>query len=146
MIIIYILIYTLYYSKLWKFSYFTDASECTPCPAGFYCPAGTQSEPRTSPIPCQPGSYNPIEHTGHPLNCIACEPGFACPEINQTSCTQPCKDGKANYQTKKIITFTFTPATLPPPFFSIQKQFSVLIILWNLSEKEPLVDQLLGLE
>jgi hypothetical protein len=116
MIIIYILIYTLYYSKLWKFSYFTDASECTPCPAGFYCPAGTQSEPRTSPIPCQPGSYNPIEHTGHPLNCIACEPGFACPEINQTSCTQPCKDGKANYQSTKLKKKLHLLLPLQPPF------------------------------
>ena len=72
---------------------FSDETQCIQCPAGFYCPGGTESQPTTAPTPCQPGTYNPDANTGHPLNCHKCDIGFACPEINHTASVVPCKAG-----------------------------------------------------
>lgn len=73
----------------------SDYTQCILCPAGFYCPSGTASDPTDSPVPCPPGTYNNNTNTGHPINCKRCPPGFACPFPNQTSYTLPCKEGES---------------------------------------------------
>ena len=74
----------------------SDASQCIDCPLGHYCPWGTQAQPRTQPLPCQPGTYNPDMRTGHPLNCRKCDPGRACPYNGLVNATLPCNEGKKN--------------------------------------------------
>ena len=72
---------------------FPDDSQCVDCPVGHYCPYGTEAEPRISPIPCDPGTYNPDERTGHPINCRRCDAGWACPQIGQHNVTDSCIAG-----------------------------------------------------
>ena len=67
--------------------------ECTTCPTGFYCPDSTGDNPSTAPVPCPPGAYNPHTGAGHPFNCLACTPGFSCPQANQSDVTTLCDEG-----------------------------------------------------
>lgn len=46
------------------------------CPAGHYCPTGTEG-----PIPCAPGTYSNASATS---TCAACEPGSYCPRYAVT--------------------------------------------------------------
>lgn len=55
-----------------------------PCPAGYYCLAGTNA-----PLSCLPGSYQP--NTGQ-SKCLSCSPGNMCPYQNMTTVV-PCKAG-----------------------------------------------------
>ena len=62
------------------------------CPAGYYCPTqilaircpiahycpGTGN---TSPLPCFPGSYSPVEGLS---NCKLCEIGYQCPGFERS--------------------------------------------------------------
>ena len=72
----------------------SDATECTSCPPGHYCPAGTEAKPRTSPEPCVAGTYNPDFGAGHSLNCRKCDAGYSCPLVGQSSVNETCAEGK----------------------------------------------------
>lgn len=71
--------------------------ELDACPAGFYCPIST-----TYPIPCPPGTINPMAGKGGPDDCLPtpagyyslhnatevageCQPGFYCPSQSTSS-------------------------------------------------------------
>ncbi|KFG30653.1 GCC2 and GCC3 domain-containing protein [Toxoplasma gondii p89] len=67
----------------------------TGCPRGHYCPAEAR-EPR----PCPEGTYNPSAYAEAVTSCLACDPGFLCPEgSDQQRTTCPlgfyCEGGSA---------------------------------------------------
>ncbi|XP_023933458.1 uncharacterized protein LOC106181652, partial [Lingula anatina] len=70
-----------------------NSTQCVDCPVGHYCPWGSANAPRVTPLPCEPGYYNPLERTGHELNCKLCDAGWACPLIGQYNVTVPCSQG-----------------------------------------------------
>ena len=49
-----------------------------PVAAGHYCPDGHHFFPPVAPLPCPPGSYNPLLGGGLTINCLPCPAGFAC--------------------------------------------------------------------
>ncbi|XP_070552128.1 fibrillin-2-like [Ptychodera flava] len=71
----------------------TMPEQCTDCPVGHYCPYGSAVEPRLSPLPCNPGTYNPDPRTGHSYNCRLCDSGRSCPWSGQSNSTHPCAEG-----------------------------------------------------
>ena len=93
-----------------KYSSLYGATDCLPCPAGFFCADGwsldeTQLLVRASPlnaiplpIGCPAGTYSPHEHNRSPEDCIACPPGLVAPHSGGTtlagSCV-PCAPGSA---------------------------------------------------
>ena len=48
-----------------------------PCPRGYYCPNGTEAPYEN---PCKPGTYNSHFHMTKEEDCVACSPGYFCPE------------------------------------------------------------------
>ncbi len=60
----------------------TGAIDCTPCPEGTHCPAGSKA-----PINCPAGQYAPINST----KCKPCEKGFKC---SGNGFPQVCPDGQ----------------------------------------------------
>ncbi|KDO27716.1 hypothetical protein SPRG_22196, partial [Saprolegnia parasitica CBS 223.65] len=58
------------------YSISTGASQCTPCPAGYYCPSGTS------------------DYSG-----LACPQGFYCPQGTRTMHEYPCPKGTYSNQT-----------------------------------------------
>ena len=73
---------------------FPDPNNCTTCTKGNYCPHGTATEPRTGMIPCPMGTYNPLDNSGHELNCIPCTVRFSCPSTGQFEVTDTCEEGQ----------------------------------------------------
>ncbi|XP_064629316.1 zonadhesin-like [Lineus longissimus] len=68
-------------------------SQCEVCPSGHFCPWGFPNQPSVKPIPCVPGTFNPFEAMGHPLSCLQCTAGWACPEVGLDEVTEPCIEG-----------------------------------------------------
>lgn len=58
---------------------FGGTSEQTMCPAGHYCPEGT-----FTPIPCKPGTYNPILRATDQSDCLPCQLGYFCPNFGMS--------------------------------------------------------------
>lgn len=54
---------------------FANASICSPCPPGHYCPTSHSNYYLQAPIPCDLGSYQPL--SSH-ATCHLCEPGYQC--------------------------------------------------------------------
>uniref|UniRef100_A0A672HDZ6 TNFR-Cys domain-containing protein n=1 Tax=Salarias fasciatus TaxID=181472 RepID=A0A672HDZ6_SALFA len=65
---------------------FCCSYDCLKCPAGFYCPEG-----RSDPMPCPPGSFNPLEGQDELADCRECYAGKACTQ-SESEC-QPCPPG-----------------------------------------------------
>ena len=66
-----------------------DASECTDCPAGSYCPWGSENEPTIAPVECPTGSYNPDMKSPDKLHCMLCDQSKSC---NRTGLDAPSGD------------------------------------------------------
>ena len=72
----------------------TDGSECSACPEGSFCPAGS-----TAPSPCPAGTYTNVtntrydypSHTWGEGSCAVCPAGFRCPA--DTDDPVPCAAG-----------------------------------------------------
>ncbi|KAG9482440.1 hypothetical protein GDO78_011238 [Eleutherodactylus coqui] len=64
--------------------------ECSLCPAGYYCLSNT-----SYPIPCPPGSYNPLEGQDEVVDCTPCPAGSAC---TRSGLTQPDTDCSPGYE------------------------------------------------
>ena len=58
---------------------FTGTYEQTMCPAGHYCPEGT-----FTPVPCKPGTYNPILRATDQSECLPCQLGYFCPDFGMS--------------------------------------------------------------
>lgn len=52
----------------------SSATQCTVCPAGYFC----TGDGSTSPSPCEPGTYNPLEQASTKDGCLTCPPGYPC--------------------------------------------------------------------
>ena len=73
--------------------YLMGNAQCTPCPAGFYCPDQNTTKQCTnnalslpgqsSPVNCNicPAGYVQNSPTASPISCRACALGSACPNI-----------------------------------------------------------------
>lgn len=72
---------------------YSNSTQCTICPAGHYCPSGSEAEPATAPTKCPAGKYNPDEGTGQEINCKLCVAGRACPFEGQINSTDACGEG-----------------------------------------------------
>ncbi len=73
---------------------FENATQCTICPVGYFCPHGSATNPTTSPTPCEPGTYNPDEGAGHQYNCRLCDQGRSCPLPGLRNSSHPCAEGE----------------------------------------------------
>ena len=51
------------------------------CPAGSYCPQGTQS-----PTPCPEGTYSNTPELYNITQCTDCDPGQYCNDTGKTGC------------------------------------------------------------
>lgn len=49
---------------------------CQTCPAGYYCPSGTDT-----PQPCPTGTFNPSVGQNDVVDCTACTAGMACTQV-----------------------------------------------------------------
>lgn len=56
----------------------TDATQCTVCPVGHYCPYGSENTPSITPLECPPGTYNPMNGSIDLLSCNECDAGKSC--------------------------------------------------------------------
>ncbi|XP_059188146.1 proprotein convertase subtilisin/kexin type 5 [Centropristis striata] len=68
-----------------------DASvlqDCLKCPAGFYCPEGIRD-----PVPCPPGSFNPLEGQDELADCRECYAGKACTQVALRAPDVDCMQG-----------------------------------------------------
>ncbi len=76
----------------------TNATECTICPSGSYCPAGA-----TSSTKCAVGSYSST--TGQ-HECVACQDGKTTSGTGQTSCNATCSNasGVSDWETASWTT------------------------------------------
>ncbi|KAL8427177.1 hypothetical protein Efla_006804 [Eimeria flavescens] len=89
-----------------------------PCPAGSYCPEGTQK-----PVPCPPGTYQPSTHASRPEDCIQCPAGWYCGhqglKAPGAKCTAGyyCEEGEteAEPSRKRCPTGHMCPAGSPAP-------------------------------
>ncbi|KAK3531186.1 hypothetical protein QTP70_015142, partial [Hemibagrus guttatus] len=61
---------------------------CLKCPAGFYCPEGI-----SDPLPCQPGTFNPLEGQDALTDCRLCYPGKACTQVALKAPDVECMPG-----------------------------------------------------
>lgn len=62
--------------------------DCLKCPAGFYCPEGT-----SDPVPCPPGSFNPLEGQDELADCRECYAGKACTQVALRAPDVDCMQG-----------------------------------------------------
>lgn len=62
--------------------------DCLKCLAGFYCPEGT-----SNPVPCPPGSFNPLEGQDEPADCRECYAGKACTQVALRAPDVDCMQG-----------------------------------------------------
>ncbi|EKX43721.1 hypothetical protein GUITHDRAFT_110175 [Guillardia theta CCMP2712] len=67
---------------------YTSAPENGVCFAGHYCPEGTRS-----PVPCPPGTYNPLNGSKTTLDCLPCPPGKSCPTFGIVQPPEACSPG-----------------------------------------------------
>ena len=58
------------------------------CPDGHYCPQGTPI-----PVPCDRGTYQPLEQRATEGDCIECEPGYYCLYSGRANVTDQCDEG-----------------------------------------------------
>jgi hypothetical protein len=58
---------------------FTNEKQCKTCPAGSYCPVGTEGNPTIIGTKCPPGTYNPNKGTSEVINCLLCPAGRKLP-------------------------------------------------------------------
>ncbi|CAM9824345.1 unnamed protein product [Bubo scandiacus] len=61
---------------------------CLKCPAGYFCPAGA-----SYPVPCQPGTYNPLQGQDEAADCRACPAGRACTQAGLAQPDAECLPG-----------------------------------------------------
>ena len=73
---------------------YSNGTQCLTCPAGHYCPHGSAEDRSTSPIPCEPGTYNGDEGAGHEYNCRLCDQGRSCPLPGSVNSSHPCAEGE----------------------------------------------------
>lgn len=69
-----------------------------PCPAGSYCPAGT-----SVPIPCPAGTFSNQARATTVSYCMACPPGYLCPQPSSGGLTAPASPVAAGYTTSAGI-------------------------------------------
>lgn len=62
--------------------------DCLKCPAGFYCPEGTRD-----PVPCPPGTFNPLEGQDELADCRECYAGKACTQVALRAPDVDCMQG-----------------------------------------------------
>ena len=72
------------------------------CPAGHYCPLGSDS-----PIACPPGTYNPATAGENDGACLPCPAGKFCLNAGETSSSGSCTAG---YKCAAAVRSTPTPA------------------------------------
>ena len=48
-------------------------------------------------IPCPMGTYNPMNDSGHELNCLPCPARYSCPSTGQYEVTDPCQEGRQTF-------------------------------------------------
>ncbi|KAM7082943.1 uncharacterized protein J5F26_014046 [Ciconia maguari] len=61
---------------------------CLKCPAGYFCPTGA-----SYPVPCQPGTYNPLQGQDEAADCRACLAGRACTQAGLAQPDAECLPG-----------------------------------------------------
>ncbi|XP_075046430.1 uncharacterized protein LOC142107145 [Mixophyes fleayi] len=61
--------------------------EIVPCSAGYFCPEGA------SPIPCPPGTFNPVPFVTGADGCHLCPAGMFCRDQGSSAVTGPCDAG-----------------------------------------------------
>ncbi|KAG6931120.1 hypothetical protein G0U57_002170, partial [Chelydra serpentina] len=73
----------------------SDGSSCLPgirqclkCPTGYFCPAGA-----SYPLPCQAGTYNPLQGQDDATDCRACPAGRVCTQAGLTQPDSECMTG-----------------------------------------------------
>jgi hypothetical protein len=107
------------------------SSNCTTCPAGYYCPnnamaaydefrcpAGAYCPRGSSDVRlCPAGTYNAHEGMGAESDCYDCPPGHFCEGSGLTQPSGPCAEGyycsgAAEYRTQEAVTATGGPCSL----------------------------------
>lgn len=58
------------------------------CTAGHYCPEGS-----VTPVACPSGKYSGSTGNTNSTACLACTPGFICPNASTEAPTEPCPAG-----------------------------------------------------
>ncbi|XP_031989756.1 SCO-spondin-like isoform X5 [Corvus moneduloides] len=80
---------------------------CSRCPAGYFCPAGARF-----PVPCQPGTHNPLPGQDEAADCRACPAGRAC---TQAGLAQPDTECSAGYVCPAGSASPHAPSNACPP-------------------------------
>lgn len=76
--------------------FIVGVKDCLKCPPGFYCPEGT-----SDPMPCQPGTFNPLEGQDALADCRPCYPGKACTQVALKFPDVDCMPGLVHYAPEK---------------------------------------------
>ncbi|KAJ6656075.1 hypothetical protein lerEdw1_004481 [Lerista edwardsae] len=66
----------------------TGVKLCLKCPAGYFCPRGSNY-----PSPCLPGTYNPLQGQDEPEDCSVCPAGKACTQAGLAKPDSECMPG-----------------------------------------------------
>ncbi|OPJ68136.1 hypothetical protein AV530_013665 [Patagioenas fasciata monilis] len=80
---------------------------CLKCPAGYFCPAGA-----SFPVPCQPGTFNPLQGQDEASDCRACPAGRAC---TQAGLAQPDAECLPGYVCPAGSSSSHSPSNACPP-------------------------------
>ncbi|XP_056365838.1 multiple epidermal growth factor-like domains protein 11 [Oenanthe melanoleuca] len=83
------------------------AGLCLKCPVGYFCPAGA-----SFPVPCQPGTHNPLPGQDEAADCRACPAGRAC---TQPGLAQPDTECSAGYVCPTGSASPHAPSNACPP-------------------------------
>lgn len=76
--------------------------DCLKCPAGFYCPEGTNG-----PVPCPPGTFNPSDGQEEQVDCRECYAGKACTQAALRAPDVNCMEGSVTPSNPPPIIFFF---------------------------------------
>ena len=82
------------------------------CPRGFYCPPGTGKDEK----PCPLGSYSNSLGLSEERQCLPCDPGSYCAQLNLTAPSGNCSGGYycvsgSHTATPQLTNLTHCPAT-----------------------------------
>lgn len=127
-------------SNLLSFS--PGVKDCLKCPRGFYCPEGT-----SDPVPCPPGSFNPLAGQEDLADCRECNAGKACTQVALRAPDVDCMQGWAIcprftlYRHVEPAIYVILHFYSVPPFALILTGLCVLRVLLNLMPQPTLAHQ-----